>query len=167
MRSFVIMMLMVMLFFGCSKNEKPTAEQKSMTKEETMTKQKAPVKTDRPTQIDPEKFVTTPSGLKYYDIVVGTGETAKSGNIVEVHYTGWLTDGKRFDSSVLRGKPFSFPLGQGRVIRGWDEGVAGMKVGGIRQLIIPPELAYGKRGAANVIPPDATLIFEVQLLGIK
>ncbi len=173
MRFFIWITVAAMLLFGCSKKEKPAAEQKpatgqeKMAKEEPTAKPKPKVRTDRPTQIDPEKYVTTSSGLKYYDIIVGTGKTAKSGNVVEVHYTGWLTDGKRFDSSVLRGRPFSFPLGEGRVIRGWDEGVAGMKEGGVRQLVIPPELAYGKRGVSNVIPPDATLIFEVQLLSVK
>jgi FKBP-type peptidyl-prolyl cis-trans isomerase len=96
--------------------------------------------------------------------VVGTGATAVAGNPVRVHYTGWLTSGEKFDSSVDRGQPFSFPLGAGQVIKGWDEGVAGMKVGGKRQLRIPPELGYGARGAGGVIPPNATLIFDVELL---
>ena len=107
------------------------------------------------------------------DTVVGKGKEAVAGRTVEVHYTGWLHDataekqrGKQFDSSVGRG-PFSFPLGAGRVIRGWDEGVAGMKVGGKRTLVIPPELGYGKRGAGGVIPPDATLVFDVELLDVK
>jgi FKBP-type peptidyl-prolyl cis-trans isomerase len=113
------------------------------------------------------KVVTTDSGLKYEDLKEGTGEAAKKGDTVEVHYTGWLTDGKKFDSSLDRNEPFSFRLGAGMVIKGWDEGVAGMKPGGKRKLIIPPELGYGKRGAGRVIPPDATLVFEVELLKIK
>ena len=112
-------------------------------------------------------MVTTKSGLQYQDETEGTGAEAKAGDTVEVHYTGRFKDGKKFDSSVDRGQPFSFPLGAGRVIKGWDEGVAGMKVGGRRKLIIPPELGYGKRGAGGVIPPDAELTFEVELLKIK
>src|SRR5438477_6735582 len=110
--------------------------------------------------------VTTPSGLKYEDLVEGTGDAAKMGETVNVHYTGWLTDGKKFDSSKDRGQPFPFPLGAGRVIKGWDEGVQGMKVGGKRKLTIPPQLGYGSRGAAGVIPPNAILVFEVELLKI-
>jgi len=111
--------------------------------------------------------ITTPSGLKYLELAVGDGAQAKSGDRVEVHYTGWLLDGTKFDSSVDRGRPFTFPLGAGRVIRGWDEGVAGMKVGGKRKLVIPPGLGYGDRGAGGVIPPNATLVFEVELLKVN
>jgi FKBP-type peptidyl-prolyl cis-trans isomerase len=113
---------------------------------------------------------TTASGLIYDDKVVGTGAEAKAGQEVSVHYTGWLfyggERGKKFDSSKDRGEPFDFPLGAGHVIKGWDEGVAGMKVGGTRLLTIPPQLGYGARGAGGVIPPNATLIFEVELLGV-
>ena len=111
--------------------------------------------------------IKTPSGLTIEDLVVGDGAEAKAGQRVTVHYTGWLTDGKKFDSSKDRGDTFSFSLGRGEVIRGWDEGVAGMKVGGKRKLTIPPDLGYGKRGAGNVIPPNATLVFEVELFGVK
>lgn len=109
---------------------------------------------------------TTDSGLVIEDLVVGDGETAEPGQTVTVHYTGWLTDGSKFDSSKDRNDPFSFPLGAGHVIRGWDEGVAGMQVGGTRKLTIPPVLGYGARGAGGVIPPHATLVFEVELLGV-
>jgi FKBP-type peptidyl-prolyl cis-trans isomerase len=113
------------------------------------------------------KTTTTSTGLKYEDVKQGTGEEAKTGKTVSVHYTGWLTDGKKFDSSKDRGQPFEFPLGGGRVIKGWDEGVQGMKVGGVRKLTIPASLGYGSRGAGGVIPPDATLVFEVELLGVR
>jgi FKBP-type peptidyl-prolyl cis-trans isomerase len=109
----------------------------------------------------------TPSGLKYYQLKKGTGAVAKAGDTVRVHYTGWLTDGKKFDSSLDRGEPIEFPLGQGRVIKGWDEGVAGMKIGEKRQLQIPAALGYGDRGAGGVIPPNADLIFDVELVGVK
>jgi FKBP-type peptidyl-prolyl cis-trans isomerase len=111
--------------------------------------------------------VTTESGLKYVDIVVGTGRVAAAGNLVTVHYTGWLTNGTKFDSSVDRRDPFSFPIGSGKVIKGWDEGVAGMKIGGKRKLTIPPQLGYGSRGAGGVIPPNATLVFDVELLEVR
>ncbi len=105
--------------------------------------------------------------LQTEDVREGTGAAAVKGDNVEVHYTGWLKDGTKFDSSKDRGRPFAFTLGAGRVIQGWDQGVAGMKVGGVRKLIIPPELGYGARGAAGVIPPNAELTFEVELLAIK
>ena len=115
--------------------------------------------------------VTTPSGLKIADSKVGTGATPRPGQICVMHYTGWLYEGgakgRKFDSSVDRGQPFEFPIGQRKVIPGWDEGVATMKVGGKRTLIIPPELGYGARGAGGVIPPNATLIFDVELLDVK
>ena len=109
---------------------------------------------------------STASGVQYWDIKVGTGPSAAAGQKVKVHYTGWLTNGKKFDSSV-GGKPFAFQLGAGQVIQGWDDGVAGMKVGGKRQLKIPPQLAYGEKGYPPVIPPNSTLIFDVELMGIQ
>lgn len=111
--------------------------------------------------------VKTASGLQYWDIKVGTGTEAKEGSHVKVHYTGWLTSGKKFDSSVDAGQPFDFTIGRGDVIKGWDQGVAGMKVGGKRQLRIPPDLAYGERGYPGAIPSNATLIFDIQLLDVK
>jgi peptidylprolyl isomerase len=119
---------------------------------------------------EPETTLTA-SGLKYTDVKVGTGAEALPGKTVSVHYTGWLynggTKGKKFDSSRDRGEPFDFPLGGGQVIQGWDEGVAGMKVGGKRTLVIPPNLGYGQRGAGSAIPGGATLFFDVELIGVK
>jgi FKBP-type peptidyl-prolyl cis-trans isomerase len=111
--------------------------------------------------------ITTASGLIYEDTIVGAGAEAKAGDHVVVHYTGWLTNGSKFDSSKDRNDPFQFPLGRGHVIKGWDEGVQGMKIGGARKLTIPAHLGYGARGAGGVIPPNATLVFEVELLGIQ
>jgi FKBP-type peptidyl-prolyl cis-trans isomerase len=115
---------------------------------------------------DSQETVTA-SGLKYTDSAVGEGAEARAGQTVSVHYTGWLEDGKKFDSSRDRNEPFGFRLGAGEVIKGWDEGVAGMKVGGKRKLTIPSSLGYGARGAGGVIPPNATLIFDVELLGVR
>ena len=111
--------------------------------------------------------ITTASGLIYEDTVVGGGAEAQVGQFVPVHYTGWLPNGSKFDSSKDRNDPFDFPLGQRHVIAGWDEGVQGMKIGGTRKLTIPPQLGYGARGAGGVIPPNATLVFEVELLAIQ
>ena len=111
--------------------------------------------------------VTTPSGLKYEDLVEGAGPSPKAGQMVSVHYTGTLLDGTKFDSSRDRGAPFAFQIGRGRVIKGWDEGVLTMKVGGRRMLTIPGDLAYGARGAGDLIPPDATLVFDVELLKVQ
>jgi peptidylprolyl isomerase len=113
------------------------------------------------------KVITSKTGLKYTEEKEGSGAAAKAGDTVSVHYTGRLKDGKKFDSSLDRGEPIVFPLGEGKVIKGWDEGIAGMKVGGKRKLIIPPELGYGARGAGNVIPPNAELHFDVELVKIK
>ncbi|MBS1230604.1 MAG: FKBP-type peptidyl-prolyl cis-trans isomerase [Proteobacteria bacterium] len=111
-------------------------------------------------------ITTTASGLQIEEVRLGDGDSAASGQFVSVHYTGWLTDGTKFDSSKDRNEPFDFPLGQRNVIAGWDEGVQGMRVGGVRKLTIPPQLGYGARGAGGVIPPNATLVFEVELLDI-
>ena len=148
---FLSLLAMIGVACGCGSSDKPsTASAPSAS---------VPMKvTGQPT--------TTASGLQYWDIVVGTGATAAPGNNVKVHYSGFLTTGEKFDSSRDRGEPFSFPLGAGQVIKGWDEGVAGMKVGGQRQLRIPPALGYGAAGAGGAIPPNATLIFDVELLGV-
>lgn len=115
----------------------------------------------------PAKLETTPSGLQYSVDAVGTGAQPRPGQTVSVHYTGWLTNGTKFDSSRDRGAPIEFPIGMGRVIAGWDEGVGAMKVGEKRTLVIPPTLGYGARGAGGVIPPNATLVFKVELVGVK
>ncbi|MBV9175164.1 MAG: FKBP-type peptidyl-prolyl cis-trans isomerase [Chloroflexi bacterium] len=143
----VCLTVAVLLLAGCGSSAAPQAA--------------APGTTPAPTE------VTLADGLKYTDEQVGTGAEAQAGKTAVVHYTGWLMDGTKFDSSLDRNQPFSFPVGGGKVIKGWDEGVAGMKVGGKRVLIVPPELGYGSRGAGGVIPPNATLKFEVQLLDVK
>lgn len=125
------------------------------------------VPTEKPTPLEKNSFIQTSSGLAYHDILIGKGKTAKAGDLVTVHYTGWLEDGKRFDSSIIRNRPFQFTLGAGQVIAGWEEGISGMKTGGIRQLRIPSHLGYGASGAGAVIPPNANLIFEVKLLEVK
>jgi peptidylprolyl isomerase len=133
---------------------------------QSATKKSAP-STNAPTKVTGDG-VRTPSGLVYWDIRVGTGEAAKEGSRVRVHYTGWLASGKKFDSSVDAGTPFDFRIGDGEVIKGWEEGVAGMRVGGKRQLRIPPALGYGAEGTpGGPIPPNANLIFDVQLLGVQ
>lgn len=140
----------------------------SVTTAPTVTADKPVATTSTTSTVKP---VTTASGLQYLDSVVGTGAVAKSGEKVSVHYTGWLDNagqkGNKFDSSVDRGQPFEFALGAGQVIKGWDEGVSGMKVGGKRTLMIPADLAYGARGAGGAIPPNAKLIFDVELLGVN
>jgi len=131
-----------------------------------------PVKKAEPATVEApvapkEGLVKTETGLQYEEIVVGEGATPQAGQRVKVHYTGWLTNGTKFDSSVDRGQPFQFTLGRGQVIKGWDEGLSTMKVGGKRKLTIPPELGYGARGAGGVIPPNSTLVFDVELLGVE
>ena len=154
-----ILALTVMFFLLLSCRGKETRMPEEMPKHEQ--KQKEQPKPPAPLE------VTTSSGLKYIDLVEGKGASPKKGNTAVVHYTGWLENEKKFDSSVDRGEPFQFVLGVGQVIKGWDEGVASMKVGGKRKLIIPSQLGYGARGAGGAIPPNATLIFEVELLQIK
>jgi FKBP-type peptidyl-prolyl cis-trans isomerase len=158
MRKLVILLLVLMVaFLGCKKADKS----EEAPAEQAMTEAPAMPETD------PGSMVITESGLNYKDLVVGDGAVAEAGKVAVVHYTGWLMDDTKFDSSVDRGAPFEFPLGEGRVIKGWDEGVAGMKVGGKRLLIIPPDLGYGERGAPPHIPPNSVLKFEVELLEVK
>ncbi|HTS18178.1 MAG TPA: FKBP-type peptidyl-prolyl cis-trans isomerase [Verrucomicrobiae bacterium] len=139
---------------GCSQSEAPKQEQSSAQPAASASGSAAP----------PTAAVTE---LKIEDTKVGTGDEAVTGKNVTVHYTGWLTDGTKFDSSKDHGQPFTFQLGAGQVIKGWDQGVVGMKVGGVRRLTIPPSLGYGENGAGGVIPPNATLVFEVELLGVN
>jgi peptidylprolyl isomerase len=161
------------LILACSQITNPPAEVKAdplstSTPQTTIAETPAATTPEetKPNVTDSD-YTTTDSGLQYKDITEGTGESPKRGDNVTVHYTGTLTDGSKFDSSRDRDQPFSFPIGLGRVIKGWDEGVGTMKVGGRRELKIPPDLGYGARGAGGVIPPDATLIFDVELLKIN
>jgi peptidylprolyl isomerase len=147
---------------GCGQSEPPAEQAQDTPAQDAPAQETAPVAEGIP--VVAGDTVTTASGLKYIDITVGTGETPTTGQTVAAHYTGWLTNGTKFDSSRDRGQEFTFPIGQGRVIKGWDEGIGSMKVGGHRLLIIPPELGYGESGAGAAIPPGATLIFDVELL---
>ena len=174
MRWYLILAVLIVVGVACSGSESTAIP--SPTDDPT------PIPTDPPTP-DPTatdtpspttevtsgstSVVTTPSGLQYKDLIVGTGVRAKSGDTAFVHYTGWLEDGTQFDSSVDRGVPLEFVIGAGQVIKGWDEGVASMNVGGKRELTIPPELAYGDRSVGGVIPAGSTLIFEVELVEIR
>jgi peptidylprolyl isomerase len=150
----------------------PTAALAESAGDEVKAEKKPDKKTKKATQAAKAekgegKMNTTPSGLQYQDEKVGTGPSPTRGKRVKVHYTGTLVDGTKFDSSVDRGQPFEFVIGVGQVIKGWDEGVMSMKVGGKRKLVIPPELGYGQRGAGGVIPPNAVLHFDVELLGVE
>ena len=149
------MLLLAPAFAGAQGSQEKGREEKPVTAKETTTKDTG------------SKEVSKPSGLRYVDLEPGQGDEAKTGSVVAVHYTGWLENGTKFDSSRDRNVPFKFKLGIGQVIKGWDEGVEGMKVGGKRRLMIPPALGYGARGAGGVIPPNADLVFEVELLEVK
>jgi peptidylprolyl isomerase len=153
----VFLLLAATLLFACAQKESAAPEQKKGG--EDMAAKAAGNQS--------AGMVTTPSGLQYEELVPGSGASPQPGKMVTVHYTGWLTDGKKFDSSVDRNEPFSFRIGSGEVIRGWDEGVMSMKIGGKRKLVIPAALGYGAAGAGGVIPPNATLVFEVILLDIR
>ena len=169
MRNALVVMIVLMFLGACTPSEQPKPPEPAApvaTEAPPATPPAAQPEPSKPAAAEP-KTITTASGLKYQDLVVGKGPTPKVGSRVMVHYTGWLTDGTKFDSSVDRDQPFLFRLGRGEVIKGWDEGVATMHVGGKRKLTIPPGLAYGKQGAAGVIPPNATLVFEVELLGFQ
>jgi len=162
------------LIAGCGKKEGEVAQEQPAQQQPAQqqpTEQKQPAQTPSVTASGIPQVagdtITTPSGLKYLEMTVGTGEAPQAGQVVQAHYTGWLTDGKKFDSSRDRGQPYPFPLGQGRVIKGWDEGIASMKVGGRRLLIIPSHLAYGPGGRPPYIPGNATLVFDVELVGLQ
>ena len=171
-----IALLVAFVAVGCKSKVEPTEAKKEAPAQETATKapEAAPAtEAEKPAEPAAEAkeggagMQKTDSGLMYEDLIVGEGAVPQAGQIVVVHYTGWLTDGKQFDSSHKRNQPFKFTLGRRQVIPGWDEGLSTMKVGGKRKLTIPPELGYGPRGAGGLIPPNATLIFEVELLGIE
>src|ERR1017187_3168837 len=168
-----LVVALVVLAVGCSQSEAPKQDATAPVAATAPTQSAADAVSPPPIGATPPTAAATPqpgatvTELKIEETKVGTGAEAVTGKSVSVHYTGWLTDGTKFDSSKDRGQPFSFQLGAGQVIKGWDQGVAGMKVGGVRKLTIPPELGYGARGAGGVIPPNATLVFEVELLGVN
>ena len=177
-RCWSVGVIALMLFaVGCQKSEEPkevagvgTAPEEAAVQEDTA--EEAGEESEAVTAArglgtpSDEPVVTTDTGLQHIDVRVGEGDAAEAGGTAVVHYTGWLVNGKKFDSSLDQNRTFEFPLGAGGVIKGWDQGVAGMKVGGVRKLIVPPGLGYGSRGIGP-IPPDATLIFEVELVGVK
>ncbi|MFZ5432726.1 MAG: FKBP-type peptidyl-prolyl cis-trans isomerase [Calditrichota bacterium] len=170
--SLFLAVVLLLVLTGCGGSKAKPAEAKKETIEKTTpiqqieeSKLKAELENPVTTKTD---TITSPSGLKYVDLVVGNGASPQAGQICVMHYTGWLLDGKKFDSSLDRNQPFKFPLGQKRVIAGWEEGVASMKIGGKRKLIIPPELGYGAREVGGgLIPANSTLIFDVELLGVE
>ena len=176
-RFFVLVFTAAVVLFAVGCGSKIDAKKASDTPQQTPPPTEMQAKplnetTEAPPPADVAKAkidtITTPSGLKYYDVVAGNGATPQAGQYCTVHYTGWLTDGKKFDSSRDNNRPYKFLLGRGKVIKGWDEGIATMRVGGTRTLIIPPELAYGDKGTGGgLIPPNSTLIFQVELLGIE
>jgi len=176
MRKMLVLVCVTILMGACSRKEQPEQTQPATQPEAAAPAPAAPpAEAAKPgaepaptkTAPAPAKTIATASGLKYQDLLVGKGPSPKPGSHVMVHYTGWLTNGTKFDSSLDRNQPFAFTLGRGEVIKGWDEGVATMHVGGKRKLTIPPGLGYGSRGAGGVIPPNATLVFEVELLGFQ
>ena len=177
-RCWLMGVIALMLFaVGCQKSEEPTevgavetAPEEAAVQEDAAVQEEAAEEAGEESEglgtPSEEPVVTTDTGLQYIDVRVGEGDVAEAGSTAVVHYTGWLVNGKKFDSSLDRNQTFDFPVGGGRVIKGWDQGVAGMKVGGVRKLIVPPDLGYGSRGIGP-IPPDATLVFEVELVGVK
>ena len=174
MRWYLILAVLITVIVACTESEStaPPSPTATATPSPTATGTPAPTATATPgptTVVDSSSIpiITTDSGLQIKDLIVGTGQRAQIGDTAVVDYTGWLEDGTKFDSSLDRGVPFEFVIGQGRVIKGWDEGVASMNVGGKRELTIPSELAYGDRGIGDVIPPGATLIFEVELIALR
>jgi FKBP-type peptidyl-prolyl cis-trans isomerase FkpA len=160
-----LLLILSLIVLGCGGKKQTDQSGTDAGKAEGQTEERAK-SPDMPTESS-APVVTTEGGVQVQDIKEGTGDMAEAGKSVSVHYTGWLIDGKKFDSSIDRNSPFSFKLGTGQVIKGWDEGVAGMKVGGIRKLTIPPDMGYGDKGAGGRIPPGATLIFQVDLLEVK
>jgi len=164
MRTWIVIAMIAMLAVGCGGNK---AKQDEGAAEDTAAKQEMNTMTTDMPDLNSLEMVDGPEGMKYAITVEGEGEPIGTGRMAVVHYTGWLTDGNKFDSSKKRAQPFQFITGRGQVIRGWDIGVSAMKVGETRVLVLPPELAYGERGAGGVIPPNATLVFEVEVLEVR
>ena len=167
-----VVVICIAAAFGCQQTSTMGSKSTSTSSSATASSSPAPAATakapaEAPAPAGSPQEVVLGNGLKYVDVKVGDGPIAEAGMTAIVHYTGWLVDGTKFDSSLDRGQPFSFALGQGQVIPGWDQGVKGMRVGGKRKLTIPPELGYGERGAPPAIPPNATLVFDVELVGVK